>query len=338
MKPTKLPLRSTRVVALAVALLAPVGSARAQALDLCGCAGSPASLGAFDTRNPATWPAGTQSAFRSVVLPLPASGVLIFDSINLAPRTVAQGGINDSGILVLSFARNATNSPVTLLVAGDVTIGTNVTIDVAGEDGSFGSTGLNGLGGLGGPGGFRGGDGAYQNVNLATQGGDGFGPGGGAGDGSDPENSGRGAVFVGNLELRPLLGGSGGGGGSSTNAAPGCAGGGGGGGGGAILIAANGTITLSGDINADGGRGNSPSSGACSSYGGGGSGGSIRLIADTLTGGAGNSLLARGGPRSPETPSAWVRMGGSGSRRSRTTSRERRPIRSRCARPRRGRS
>ncbi len=292
MNPVELSKRLTRTAALCATLLALAEPARAQGLDICGCAGSPASLGAFNTQDPATWPAGTQSAFRSLLLPLPASGVLIFNSVNLAPRTLALGGISDSGVLVLSFQRNAANTPVTILVSGNVTIGSGVTLSVVGLGGTYGTLGLNGTGGLGGPGGFRGGDGAYQSVNFASQGGDGSGPGGGRGDDSDAVISGGGGVFVGNVELRPLLGGSGGGGGSSNATTSGCSGGGGAGGGGAILIAANGTLTVTGVIDADGGFGGSPYDPSCSSYSGGGSGGAIRLIADTLAGAG--SLDARG--------------------------------------------
>jgi len=55
-------------------------------------------------------------------------------------------------------------------------------------------------------------------------------------------------------------------------------------GGGAILIAANGTITVNGRIEADGGYRGGYRLGTCSSCGGGGSGGAIRLVAYTITG------------------------------------------------------
>jgi hypothetical protein len=72
-----------------------------------------------------------------------------------------------------------------------------------------------------------------------------------------------------------------------------CAAGGGGGGGGAALIAANGTITVSGNIVADGGAAAGPSNGTCATQGGAGSGGAIRLVAGAIAGPGG--LYARSG-------------------------------------------
>ena len=150
-------------------------------------------------------------------------------------------------------------------------------------------------GGLGGPGGFRGGDGAYQLVNFAGRGGAGLGPGGGAGGNDNYFNNGHGAAatFLGAPDLLPLVGGSGGGGGASTNTAPNCGGGGGGGGGGALLIAANGTITINGQLLADGGNMGTMSQHSCASGGGPASGGAIRLLATNIAG-SGN-IFARGG-------------------------------------------
>jgi len=146
---------------------------------------------------------------------------------------------------------------------------------------------------MGGPGGFSGGDGAYQIVNLASNGGSGFGPGGALGGTAAPLTDGSPGTFVGVTDLLPLVGGAGGGGGASTSNALGCSGGGGGGGGGGLVVAANGTITVNGTIFADGGDGGGSGSGSCSSNGAGGSGGAIRLLANTI---AGTGLLfARGG-------------------------------------------
>jgi hypothetical protein len=260
----------------------------AQAFDICGCAGA-ASLGAFDTLNAATWPPGTEQGFRFITLPLPDDGVLVFDSVNIAARP------SDNGALGVSFRPNARNTPVTLLVKGNLTIGPNTAtgLNLNGSNGSPGQVGDSGKGGDGGPGGFRGGDGTYQLVNFAARGGAGLGPVGGAPGTTSPLAIGASGVFLGNLQLLPMIGGSGGGGGASTTTASGCSAGGGGGGGGAILVAANGTVTLNGYIAADGGNGGGPNNSSCASGGGAGSGGAIRIVASAIQG-TGN-LWARSG-------------------------------------------
>jgi hypothetical protein len=285
--------RSARnTLALILAALVGAGMASAQTTDFCGCAGSPQSLGAFVSNDPATWPAGTIGPQNDVfggcedriLLPMPADGVLVFDSMTFGadPR-----GCN----LHVAFAGNAANTPVTLLVKGDLTITGNGRINVSGGGGGSGSPGGAGLPGGGGPGGFAGGEGAYQIVNFASTGGNGVGPGGGVGAVLTPASLAGGGTFIGVPELRPLLGGSGGGGGRSANAQSGSSGGGGGGGGGAIVIAANGTITIDGRILADGGGGGNRANDSASS-GSGGSGGAIRLLANRIQG-SGN-IFARG--------------------------------------------
>jgi hypothetical protein len=233
-------------------------------------------------------------------IPLPADGVMVFNSLNLVERPpyIGYG-------LTIRFVRNAANTPVTILVSGDVNIGPSVQLVVSGVDGVAGSTNALGQGGLGGPGGFRGGDGGYQLVNFGAIGGAGLGPGGGAGGISNYYASGHGAgaTFLGAPDLLPLVGGSGGGGGGSTEIAAGCAGGGGGGGGGAMLLAANGTITLTGQILADGGSAGSWGTATCASGGGAGSGGAVRLLATTISGagqvyaraGSGSGVAAQAG-------------------------------------------
>ncbi len=256
-------------------------------LDICGCAGNPNSLGAFDTTDATTYPPGTTSGNQFMTIPLPEDGILIFDSFTVQPRP------SDSGnFLRVFFAPNEANTPVTLLVSGDVTTALRGNIVVSGSNGTNGTSGVNGIGGLGGNGGFRGGDGAYQLVNFANVGGAGFGPGGGAPDTPSPLARGGGGTFFGTPELLPMIGGSGGGGGASTSNAISCSAGGGGGGAGAILIAANGTITNNGTMQANGGERGFPGAG-CASQGGSGSGGAIRLVADTITGSG--SLQAFGG-------------------------------------------
>lgn len=282
-----------------VGLLAPTGAARAQSgpsFDFCGCAGSPDSLGDFDTAaDSSTWPPGTaqvsgDSCNPVIRIPLPPDGVLVFDSFKVDRATTACG---DRGNIVVTFLRNEANTAVTLLVKGDVSVGSGDVLFVSGAAGSNGSDGAAGVGGAGGPGGFAGGDAAYQLSNFVPDGGAGVGPGGGLGSTGEGRVNARGGSFVGVPELRPLVGGSGGGGGHSTSEGLGCAGAGGGGGGGALLVAANGTLTITGEIRADGGAGGTRRSSSCSSGGGGGSGGAIRLVANAITGSG--TVNARGG-------------------------------------------
>lgn len=256
--------------------------------DLCGCRNHPGKLPAFNSKDPSTFPPGTEKKDKRITIPLPPDGVLVFEGFS-AQTWGKHGGYE------IWFKKNAGNTPVTLLVAGDVLIGKQLSLRVDGHDGRSGSRHRSGLGGLPGPGGYRGGDAAYFNLNGATMGGEGQGPGGGMpGEFKDNKAVGGGhGGFSGNKELLPLIGGSGGGGGASKGKGN-CAGSGGGGGGGAILLAANGTVTIQGGINAGGGkRGYDISDRKCASWGGFGGGGAIRLIAPTITGGG--WLAAQGG-------------------------------------------
>ena len=226
----------------------------------------------------------------NIKLPLPADGVFNFKSVNI-PANVT-----------VTFARNAANTPVTLLVQTDATIAG--TIDVSGQKsadtGSAGDQNLadDGIPALGGPGGFDGGAGGYPvnpSIGLSTRGGDGQGPGGGIGNiycnyVYDPNGSssyglgGSGGGFgmdgpkgtagnchnavvggksYGNYQLQPLIGGSGGGGsGGARYYVRGIAGGGGGG---ALLLAVTGTVNVTGKILANGGG--SGNNGVISGYG-----------------------------------------------------------------------
>lgn len=286
-------------LATALAALFAAGEARAQATtDFCGCAGSPDSLGAFDANVPATYPPGAEGTRQSplqnffgscedaIRFQTPPDGVFVFDSFIVTGQTTRGCNMN------ITFTRNAANTPITILVKGDLTVGAGSRINVSGFSGGAGSSGNAGQPGPAGPGGFAGGEGAYQLVNFGAIGGNGVGPGGGLGATLDPASLARGGTFVGVPELRPLLGGSGGGGGRSISGASGASAGGGGGGGGAILIAANGTITINGIILADGGVGGNRASDLASS-GAGGSGGAIRLLANRIQGSG--SVFARGG-------------------------------------------
>jgi len=236
---------------------------------------------------------GADGAFAptaNTTLTLPASGVFNFTTINIP-----------AGVTV-TFARNTTNTPVTLLASGNVTIAGIIDLNgTAGGNQVTGTTRLGRNGGSGGPGGFDGGDGA--NGIASTTGGSGLGPGGGGGGPSsltpgggagflDPggtsSGGGAGGATYGTPQLLPLIGGSGGGGQGGSLSSSGA---GGGGGGGAILIASSGTITLTGTIRARGGTGGLY---GASTYGGAGSGGAVRLVATTLTGSNG-TIDVRGG-------------------------------------------
>ena len=232
---------------------------------------------------------------------LPADGILHYSTVTIPSE------------VTVTFARNALNTPVRILVSGDVTI--DGTIDVSGEPSADiaaagdGNPGDDGLPGRGGPGGYSGGIGGNPGPrgDLVSRGGNGLGPGGGLG--VIPVNHTCGAyggsfgarsprytyscsghsespdrpLSYGTPELLPLTGGSGGAGGTGGAAFPGS---GGGGGGGALLIAASGTITIEGAVFARGGRSGTMSAASVSlgTVGGGGSGGGIRIIASILSG------------------------------------------------------
>ena len=288
-----LTLRAALVAALiASALSAP--TIAQQVLDICGCASAP-SLGHVNLSDDATFAGIATRSSEVVTFTLPPDGVLVFDSLTTGNGTSANRRS-------MRFTRNALNTPVTILVKGDMTMRNDFccpeNISVSGSGGSHGTSVTSGFGGMGGNGGFRGGDGSAPVINGAFVGGAGFGPGGGSGavaDGASIVSTSTGGTFFGVPELLPLAGGSGGGGGTGTNASTNCTGGGGGGGGGGILIAVNGTLTLTNyDIHADGGDGGSVGNGNCARGGSGGSGGAIRLIAGNFAGGNGRTY-ARGG-------------------------------------------
>src|SRR5688572_20082726 len=78
--------------------------------DFCGCRNHPASLGHFDMALTSTYPPGTTIANRVVQIPLPADGVLVFESF----RAVRPDPFSWS----IGFQRNDANTPVTMLVKG----------------------------------------------------------------------------------------------------------------------------------------------------------------------------------------------------------------------------
>ena len=252
---------------------------------------------------------GALNPTASVEIQLPESGVLNYTTVNIPV-----------GVTV-SFRKNSTNTPVFMLASGDVIIAGIVSI--VGADGA--ATGTYGDGvlsddgapGAGGPGGFSGGHGGTADVQQRIElirGGNGLGPGGGAGgmeggNACDPvlgyyKYIGIGGSYAntvyrprtawqcgaaygphadpyGSQLLQPLIGGSGGGGGrGGTN----YAGSGGGGGGGAILIASSGTLRVTGTIDANGGDGGGLAGTGVGGQGAGGSGGAIRLMGTRVEG------------------------------------------------------
>jgi hypothetical protein len=237
---------------------------------------------------------GTDGAFApttTTTVTLPASGVFNFTTITIP-----------AGVTV-RFTRNASNTPVTLLATGNVTIAGS--LDLSGAGGLPGGQGTRTAsnGGVAGPGGFDGGSGATAVVS--TSGGSGLGPGGGAGGvnggaaagGAGHVASGggtNGGPAYGTGTLLPIIGGSGGGGGAVPSF--GLSGAGGGGGGGALVIASSGAITHTGSITVAAGGGGSGGFGA--QAGGGGSGGAVRLVATSI-GGAGTINVTGGGGSNP---------------------------------------
>lgn len=171
----------------------------------------------------------------------PVSGNGVYDPEKWAV-VFHYSGVNISGG-TLRFLNNDTRAPVVWLVNGDVTI--SGTIDLK----------VDGAGNQPGPGGFRSG---HSNNGAEI----GFGPGGslapgGGGSYATAGVGGTATALYGNERILPLIGGSGGSGGGAP---------------GALLIAATGTITVNGTIDAIAWTG---------------SGGAIRLIADSVKG-AGN--------------------------------------------------
>ncbi len=295
--------------------------ARAIAVALAvGACFAPGAASAFTSGS-----TGADGAFTPTVntnLTLPPSGIFNFTSVTIP-----------SGVTV-KFLRNATSTPVVILATGDVMIAG--TIDVSGGSspgvgsGGDGVTGDDGAPGLGGPGGFDGGRGGL--TQGTRRGGDGLGPGSGTGgqltadcNGNPTSGSGSGGGFgtaggpgggclipfpggatYGTTQVLPLIGGSGGGGGAGS---PSFAGSGGGGGGGAILIAASGTVSVTGPINANGGSSGASNGGAGAS-GGGGSGGAIRIVATTISGNG--SITAVGAEAGSASGAAHGGAGGTG--------------------------
>ena len=230
-----------------------------------------------------------------IELPLPPSGIFNFTNVHIP-----------AGVRV-TLGKNVANTPVVILATGNVVIEGEINIDGGNSTIHAITPGPDdGKPGVGGPGGYDGGKGGLIITTGQARAGKGHGPGGGIPNSSNLVNcSPAGASYgtpgqtfnscgaqvvaplYGSPGLIPLLGGSGGAGANGGNNR---FGGGGGGGGGAILIAATGTITITGTISAKGGGGGQLATGIPGSAdqnsgrGGEGTGGAIRLVATTVQG------------------------------------------------------
>lgn len=184
--------------------------------------------------------------------------VFKYSSVNVAG--VSNGSPPFSTPAKVTFINHSNRAPVVWLVQGNVTI--DGTVSVAGGKWTNDVVGRL-TPSQPGPGGFRGGARGPSGVGA------GYGPGGGTANG----NGYYGTVY-GNPQIIPLIGGSG-----SGAVDPYWGPGNGASGGGAILIAAGGTVSINGLIDANGG--NSPSDGQ---YFGNSSGGAVRIIGEHVTG------------------------------------------------------
>jgi len=251
-------------------------------------------------------------------LQLPPNGVICVSQVTCATSSRS-----------LTFARNAANTPVYLLVEGNVTLASaSCGVDVSGtsQNTRFG-LGMDRIGGRGGPGGSDGGSCDFQHAvfnragegvgpgggRFHTYGTDAVGPGGGGAspiaDGgpgySDPANNlfgAAGGVRYSAFDHRILHGGSGGA--CGANGITPSTWHGGGGGGGVLVLGVGGTVNLSHSssyLRARGGQG--------STWGGGGGGGVIRIVADVVMG---NGLLQADGSNGITTCGTSAVRGGCG--------------------------
>src|ERR1041384_5033265 len=128
-------------------------------LSLFCAAGSMQAQNNFSSGSTGADGAFAPTTTQSIVVP--DSGVFNFTTVNIP-----------TGVTI-TFTRNATNKPLTILASGDVVIAGTINVD--GKPGNN-----NGLGGLGGPGGFSGGSGGYG-FDQSFSGVPGDGPSGGGG-------------------------------------------------------------------------------------------------------------------------------------------------------------
>ncbi len=171
--------------------------------------------------------------------------------------------------VTVTFKNHPTHAPVVWLVSGNVTIAGTVKLD--GANGTYDAI-LRLAPPESGPGGFRGG--AVGPTGFGT----GFGPGGANFGGHGTYN-----LTYGNPQILPLIGGSGAGSTQYNENKSGS------GGGGAILIAAAGTIQLTGSLSANGGPQPPETSGNGATFG---SGGAIRLVSEQVTGNGNVSAIS----------------------------------------------
>src|SRR5439155_1405675 len=141
------------VLLVAGCLLIGADVGESQQRDICGCANDPNSLGDFNLADPATYPPGTTATIpgdgsRRFTIPVPPSGVLVFNSFTT--QYVNPGGCCGPFASFVRFTRNAANTPVTILIKGDVLIG-------GGTGGGGGSSSGNAVGCSAGGGGGGGG-------------------------------------------------------------------------------------------------------------------------------------------------------------------------------------
>jgi hypothetical protein len=214
-------------------------------------------------------------------LTVPAGTTVVLDMIDHPDGIYNYTSVSIEANGVLEVTPNDNNAPLAMLVSGNFTMGNGAKILAFGENAG------GQMAGIGGAGGFAGGIGALDSVTPQAAG-PGLGPGGGrpSTQGGGPDGEGGKNTFM-RPSLVPLIGGSGGGG-AHANAGSGQNGGGGGGGGGALLIAVDGTFSMSvssgTEIDCKGGAGMNYG-GTSLSGGSGGSGGAIRIIANTVEGG-----------------------------------------------------
>lgn len=306
---------STRLCKAAQCLLKPTALAFAMASMF-------ATSGAFAFNSGSTGADGALSPTVNTEIQVPPSGILNYTSINIP-----------AGV-VIKFKRNTLNTPVYVLVSGNVTIAG--TIDIRGEDakhsGTYGDGNQadDGIPGAGGPGGYDGGRGGRDDIAQRVEiirGGAGLGPGGGKGGIEGPDGcsgtrhykyQGLGAAYAtqgsdGQFKVscnQSLVMGPdaakpygstllqpliGGSGGGGGRGGLNYPGSGGGGGGGALLLAASGTLSLASTGVIDATGGDSGGVAGTNAGGNGGGGsGGAVRLMATTISGNGN-LYAAGG-------------------------------------------
>ena len=297
-------------------------SARAIAIAFTvGAAVAPLGASAFESGS-----TGADGAFNPTVnttVPLPPSGIFNYTSVNIPVGVTVTFQKNTTNTPVVILA----SGNVTIAGAINISGTNGVPVGAAGGGalGDDGTPGLGGPGGFdGGRGGIGGtfNAGTVSLARISNRAGAGLGPGGGGAGATFIDHypcailrtslfAGAGGAYAaaasnatgpivctgtayyegalgggayGTSTLLPLIGGSGGGGGGGGTSGTGA---GGGGGGGALLIAASGTVSVTGSISANGGNGGDTDMASNTIFGtagGGGSGGAIRIVATAISG------------------------------------------------------